>query len=224
MCNLYSVTTAQEAMRSLFDVAPENDHLGNFQPLSAVWPKYDAPVVRLTDDGEREMLNMSWGFLTKQVSKKTGKPIAPAAWNNARANKVVTSGLWKESFQKRRCLVPATSFREAKGLRPATDYWFALKGKDVRPPFAFAGLWRDLQPGLADNKANLMTHTIITTTANEIIKPIHPDRMPVILDPSDYETWLTGSLDDAYQLLKPFPSDRIEIVLEGVGILADVLA
>ena len=168
----------------------------------AIWPKYDAPVVRLTDQGERELLFMSWGFLTPKNSKKTGKPIAPSAWNNARADKVANTGLWKESFQKRRCLVPASSFREAKGRNPATDFWFALKGDEARPPFAFAGMWRGSQPGLPDDEASQLTHTIITTTANEIVKPVHPDRMPVILEPDSYDAWLTGSTDDAQELLK----------------------
>ena len=80
MCNLYSITTAVEAMRNLFKVAAERDHLGNAEPLDAVWPKYPAPVVRLAEGGAREMLPMSWGFLTAKTSKTTGKPIAPAAW------------------------------------------------------------------------------------------------------------------------------------------------
>ncbi len=221
MCNLYSSTTTQQAMRSLFKVDAKNDQLGNFEPLSAIWPKYDAPVVRLTDSGEREIVLMSWGFLTAKVSKKTGKPIAPAAWNNARADKVATNGLWKDSFQNRRCLVPASSFREAKGRNPATDYWFALKGDVERPPFAFAGLWRGQQPGLPPDKLNQLTHTIVTTTANELVKPIHPDRMPVIIHPADYGTWLSGSDDDALSLLRPFPSDQMQIVLQGVGQLRD---
>ena len=221
MCNLYSMTTAQMAMRQLFKVAPRNDQLGNAQPQSAIWPKYNAPVVRLTDNGDHEMLSMSWGFRTAKVSKKTGKPISPAAWNNARADKVVTNGLWKDSFINRRCLVPASSFREAKGRNPATDYWFALKGDESRPPFAFAGMWRDIQPGLSDENLNLLTHTIITTTANEIVRPVHPDRMPVILDPSEYEAWLIGSVDDALGLLRPYPANCMQIVREGVGVLND---
>lgn len=221
MCNLYSNLTNQEAMRGLFNVSADADHLGNAQPQSAIWPKYVAPVVRLTDAGDREMLLMSWGFLTPKVSKKTGKPIAPAAWNNARADKVAKYGLWKDSFMNRRCLVPASSFREAKGRDPATDYWFALKGDEARPPFAFAGMWRAIQPGLPDDKSNLLTHTIITTTANDIVKPVHPDRIPVILDPGDYDAWLNGSDDDALALLRPYPADKMQIVIEGTGRLKD---
>jgi putative SOS response-associated peptidase YedK len=223
MCNLYSSTTGSEAMRQLFNVGADNSKLGNAQPLTAIWPKYEAPVVRIGQSGERELLNMSWGFLTAKVSKKTGKPISPDAWNNARADKVATIGLWRGSFHERRCLVPATSFREAKGRNPATDYWFALKGAEARPPFAFAGLWRGVQPGLPDDKHNLLTHTIITTTANDIVRPVHPNRMPVILEPEDYETWLTGSDEDALALLRPFPSEKMQVVREGVGVLNDAL-
>lgn len=169
MCNLYSNTTAQEAMRNLFGVAPELDRLGNFAPLPAIFPKYSAPVVRLAEGG-RELLNMQWGFLTPQVSKKTGEPIKPAAWNNARDDKVRRAGLWRESFETRRCLIPATSFCEAKGRNPAAYYWFAL---DVeRSPFAFAGFWRD------DPLAEGPVFTMVTTTPNDVVRPVHPSRMP----------------------------------------------
>ncbi len=165
---------------------------------------------------------MHWGFLTQKLSKKTGKPISPSAWNNARANKVQSASLWRDSFVKRRCLVPASSFREAKGMRPATDYWFALKGDEPRPPFAFAGMWRNDQRELKDPAGHIDTHTIITTSANEIVRPLHPDRMPVIiLRPADYEAYLLGSIDEATALLQPYPAEKMQIVRQGVGILQD---
>lgn len=221
MCNLYANTTSQAAMREIFQVMAQRDHLGNYRGQSAIWPKYEAPVVRISDDGERELVEMHWGFLTPQVSKKTGKPIKPAAWNNARDDKLRSSGLWKDSFLNRRCLIPGSAFREAKGRNPATDCWFAIKGSDARPPFAFAGLWRAGQPGIDDETGDWLTHTIVTTTANELVKPVHPTRMPVILDEQDYGTWLTGSAEDAAQLLRPYPSGQMRIVREGIGITSD---
>lgn len=213
-------------MRQLFDVASARSKIGNAEPRSAIWPKYPGPVVRIDDDGERELVEMNWGFLTKKVSEKTGKELKPVPWNNARGETVATKGLWKRSFQTRRCLVPASSFREAKGKRPATDVWFALKGDAPRPPFAMAGLWQPTPPALA---ASLdapigLSHTVVTTTANDIVRPVHPKRMVVILDPSDFETWLNGSAEDALALLRPYPSERMEIVMEGVGILKDDVA
>lgn len=223
MCNLYSATTNVQAMRELFRVKPDNDRLGNAEPRSAIWPKYPGPVVRTDDGGERELVEMNWGFLTKNVSKKTGKELKPQAWNNARDDKVRTNGLWKNSFLKRRCLIPASSFREAKGKRPATDFWFALMGDEPRPPFAMAGLWQPTPPALAtslDTPTGL-SHTVVTTTSNDIVRPVHPSRMVVILDPSDYESWLNGSPEEALALLRPYPSDRMKIVMEGIGILRD---
>lgn len=120
MCNLYSNSTAQEAMRQLFNLPPSRDRIGNQEPLPAIFPKYAAPVVRRTEDGARELVRMHWSFLTPQTSKKTGKPIKPAAWNNARDDKVRTVGLWRSSFETRRCLIPGSSFCEPKGRNPAT--------------------------------------------------------------------------------------------------------
>lgn len=223
MCNLYSITKAQDAMRELFEVAPEMDALGNLEPLPAVWPKWQAPVVRVTNDGRCELVRMNWGFLTKKVSKRTGKELKPAAYNNARDDKVQISGLWKDAFETKCCLVPATSFRETKGRTPATDYWFALSGDEPRPLFAFAGLWQTAPEPLAASvhEHTGLSHTVITTTVNEVVAQAHPERMPVILDPADYATWLNGSAADAFALLKPFPAERMQVVKRGVGILAD---
>ena len=95
--------------------------------------------------------------------------------------------VWKDSFLNRRCLVPGTSFREAKGRNPAEDFWFALIGDEARPLFAFAGLWRRGQPGIEGEEGGWITHTMVTTTPNKLVEPVHPTRMPVILDPQDYE-------------------------------------
>ncbi len=58
-------------------------------------------------------------------------------------------------------------------------------------------------------------YSMMTTTPNEVVKPIHPARMPVILDLASYDTWLTGSPDEAATLLKPFPAARMHIAMEG---------
>ena len=219
MCNLYSNTTASEAMRRMFRVDASRDGLGNAEPRPGIHPKGTAPVVALDGDGNRELVEMSWGFRTPKVSKRTGKPIKPEAWNNARDDKLMKSGLWKGSFAERRCLVPASSFNETKGQKPATDYWFALSGEgDERPPFAIAGLWRRENDDLLDLEHPRCVHTMVTTEANDLVRPIHAKgRMPVILRQEDYETWLTGSVEEAAALLRPFPSSEMRIVLQGVG-------
>lgn len=223
MCNLYSNTIPAEAMRQLFDVAVERNRLGNAEPLPAIYPKHMAPVVRNDADGARELVALSWGFRTTKKSKKTGAIIQPGAWNNARDDKVRSSGLWKGSFEDRRCLVPASSFCEAKGRNPATYYWFALKGDEYRPALAFAGMWQTSRYQGKEGTEEVETYTVITTSANEIVKPIHPQRMPVILKPEDYEQWMDGTADEAFELLEPFNSDDMQIVRSGEGEKSDGL-
>lgn len=210
-------------MRQLFDVAVEQNRLGNAEPLPAIYPKHMAPVVRLAEDGKRELVLLSWGFRTTKKSKKTGAIIQPGAWNNARDDKVRSSGLWRGSFEERRCLVPASSFCEAKGRSPATYYWFALKGEEDRPPFAFAGMWQTSRYQGKDGPEEAATYTVITTTANEIVKPIHPQRMPVILQPDDYEQWMMGNPEEALDLLQPYNEDDMQIVRSGESEKSDPL-
>ncbi len=222
MCNLYSNTIPADAMRQLFDVAVDRDRLGNAEPLPAIYPKHMAPIVRKDEDGARELVSLSWGFRTTKTSKKTGAILQPNAWNNARDDKVLKSGLWKYSFEDRRCLVPASSFCEAQGRNPATYHWFALKGAEARPPFAFAGMWQVSRYKGKEGPEEVPAYTMITTSANDVVRPIHPQRMPVILHPQDYEQWLDGDAEDAFALLTPYEGD-MEIVKSGVGEKSDGL-
>jgi putative SOS response-associated peptidase YedK len=221
MCNLYANTMPVAAMRELFSVRADRDRLGNAEPLPAIFPKGTAPIVGLGDDGIRWLANTHWGFVLPQTSKKTGKPIQPKAVNNARDDKLRSSSFWRSSFEERRCLVPATSFCEAKGRNPATYVWFGLKGDEARPPFAFAGIWRDFRGNYGDDQRELITSSIVTTTPNELTRETHPDRMPVILYPDDYETWLTASADEAFNLLRPYPAEDMVIHQSGEGLKSD---
>ena len=83
MCNLYSMTTNAEAIRQLFKVS--HNRCAGFEPKPAIFPANDAPVVRVADDGERELVIMSWGFVLPQQGK-TAKRVT-----NARDEKVQSS-------------------------------------------------------------------------------------------------------------------------------------
>ena len=129
MCNLYSLTRMPDAVRQLFKVPGNRATL--FNPLDAIFPGYQAPVVRRADDGERELVMMHWGFVLLQAGK------APRRVTNVRDDKILSSTFWKGSFEERRCLVPASSYCEPKGEKPAVWHWFALNGNHARPLFAF---------------------------------------------------------------------------------------
>ncbi|EPX83872.1 SOS response-associated peptidase [Salipiger mucosus] len=224
MCNLYANTMPQDAMRSLFGVAAANDRLGNAEPKAAIFPKYDGAVVRIGEGGNRELLEMHWGFVMPQKSKKTNRPIQPKAVNNARDDKLRNSGFWRSSFEERRCLIPATSFCEAKGRAPADYHWFSVIDDEGQPvPYVFAGIWRRFKGYYKDEKVDIETYSMVTSTPNEVVKPIHPDRMPVILPRDSYETWLTGEPETAFDLLKPFPAARMKIVGHGEDMKSEPL-
>jgi len=220
MCNLYANTMPQDAMRALFEVAPAHDRLGNAAPLPAIYPRYDAPVVRLGADGQRELVSMHWGFVLPQASKRTGKPIQPKAVNNARDDRIGTAPFWRRHFERRRCLVPATSFCEARGRAPAEYHWFGVDG-GPQGGFAFAGLWMRYEGPYKDARVAVDTCTIVTTAPNDVIRPVHPDRMPAILDPADHETWLTGTPDEAFALLGPFPAERMQVIGHGAELTSE---
>ena len=221
MCNLYANTMPVEAMRRLFAVKAEHDGLGNAEPLPAIFPKGSSPIVSIDEDGHRRLETAHWGFVLPQKSKKTGEPIQPKAINNARDDKLRTSQFWKPSFEKRRCLLPATSFCEAKGRNPATYVWFGLRGDEARPPFAFAGIWSRFDGLYGKEHRAIVTSSMVTSTPNALTRETHPDRMPVILDPDDCETWLTGTSDDAFALIRPFPAERMVIHQSGEGMKSD---
>ncbi len=207
MCNLYSQLKPREAMRDLFGVS--DNRAAAFAPMPAIFPANDAPVVRATEDGDREIVLSSWGFPLLMKGK------APKRVTNMRDDKL-TSPFWADSFRRRRCLVPVTSFAEPKGRRPATWHWFALD--EDRPLFAFAGAWRRYQGPLSAHgeSVSVDVHAFMTTMPNPLVATVHPSRMPVILTrPEDWDRWLNGTAEEAQALIGPLPAEQMAIVQSG---------
>ena len=140
MCNLYSITRSQEAMRRLFAAA--RDLTGNLPPLPDVYPDQLAPIVRVAV-GERQLEMMRWGM--------PGPPqFGGAPVTNIRNT---SSPHWRRWLgPANRCLVPVNSFCEWADTKPKkTPTWFALD--EDRPLFAFAGIWTTWH-GVQGTKAN----------------------------------------------------------------------
>ena len=126
MCNLYSLTKGQAAIRDI--ARAMRDTTGNLPPLPGIFPDQIAPVVRTARDGVRELTTMRWGF--PPVAKPGARPIT-----NVRN---LQSGYWRGWLKPEfRCVVPATSFCEYDERHSKRPTWFAL-GED-RPLFAFPG-------------------------------------------------------------------------------------
>jgi len=198
------MTTNHEAIIRLFNVGHNRAEPVEAQP--AIFPGGTAPVVRRADDGERELLNMSWGFVLLM------KGLAPKRVTNFRDDKL-TSSFWSASFCERRCLVPVSSFAEPKGKKPAIWHWFALS--DEREPFSFAGIWRSYKGPIRKDgdPVEIDTFSFMTTKPNKLVATVHPSRMPVMLVGEDAQNqWIEGSQEDALALVQSYPADRMAIV------------
>ena len=133
-------------------------------------------VVRMAADGERELAVLNWGFVLLQKDR------APKRVTNIRDDKAQTK-FWKPSFEQRRCLVPASSYCEPKGEKPATWHWFSINGEDARPVFALPGVWTRYKGPLKKNGDTVEQEVFafMTTEPNELTASINHERMPVLL-------------------------------------------
>jgi putative SOS response-associated peptidase YedK len=208
MCNLYSVTKGQQAIRDLFDV--RHDRAGNLPPLPAIFPDQTAPIVRAGADGGRELVTARWGM--PGPPQFGGQPVT-----NIRN---VGSPHWRRWLgPASRCVVPATSFCEYADTKPRkTPTWFALA--EDRPLFAFAGLWTRWRgsrgPKSAPVEGEHELFGFLTTDANAVVAPIHPKAMPVILTtPAEVDLWLAGEAPAALALQRPLANGALRIVARG---------
>ncbi|HLP68405.1 MAG TPA: SOS response-associated peptidase [Rhizobium sp.] len=234
MCNLYNITTNQEAIRALTKAF---DRLGNLEPSLDIYPDQMAPIVR-NHNGERELTRVRWGMpsskqaLFQAASKRADKLRAKGkevdfqellkmepdgGTTNIRntASKHWTRWLGVEN----RCVVPFTRFAEpdpaskVEGGR-TPNAWFA--GDESEPLTFFAGLWVPQWESVRKVKEGLITRDLfafLTTEPNAVVAPIHPKAMPVILRNADeIETWLTAPWEEAKVLQRPLPADALVLL------------
>jgi putative SOS response-associated peptidase YedK len=208
MCNLYSLTKGQAAIRDWFRA--RHDRTGNLPLFPGIFPDQMVPIVRNRAGGERELVMARWGM--PGPPQFGGQPVT-----NIRN---VSSPHWRGWLgQRNRCIVPATSFCEYADTKPRkTPKWFALS--DDRPLFAFAGLWtpwrgmRGPKSARVDGQHELFG--FLTTEPNAVVAPIHPKAMPVILTtPSEVDLWLLADPPKALELQRPLPDDALRIVASG---------
>jgi putative SOS response-associated peptidase YedK len=201
MCGRFARKSTQKVLADWFGV--ELEDMPWFAPSFNIAPQSVQPVVRMNrDSGNREVALMRWGLVPSWAKD------AKIGYNtiNARAEEVASKPAFREAFKKRHCLIPADNFYEwmrldAKSKRP---FAIALKSGE---PLAFAGLWESWRP---KDGESLETFTILTTFENELMRPIH-DRMPVILEPREYDRWLDVG-DPArppVDLLRPYPAEKM---------------
>jgi len=214
MCNLYNITTSQEAVRQWTRAL--RDILGNLEPSVDIYPNQPGPVARNAPDGQRELANLLWGMPTP-IERVKGK--ADYGTTNIRNPQY---GHWQQYVGiENRCVVPVTSFAEPSPTPGDKDpetgiqrnVWFARN--EHKPLFFFAGLWTRWQGvrKVKDGPGDFELYGFLTTKPNALIAPIHEKAMPVILiTPEETETWLTAPWSQARHLQRTAPDDALVIV------------
>jgi putative SOS response-associated peptidase YedK len=195
MCGRYRLSRRKQLIEEYFDTAPWDD---DWRPRYNIAPTQPVPVIRQhPKEPCRQLSLMRWGLIPYWAKDASGA----ASTINARSETASTKPAFRDPLKFRRCLIPADGFyewkRTAAGKQP---FCFEVNSGDV---FAFAGMW----DGWKDSSGQwVKTCSILTTTPNAVTSTIH-DRMPVILDPDNYDLWLDPGMTDVQvvsELLKPY--------------------
>lgn len=191
MCGLYSFRKSPEETRALFNYIDRPD----FPPRPHVAPGQPIAIVRI-EEGQRRFALVRWGFIPGWLKEvKAGRPLI-----NARGETILDKPTFRNPMTRRRCLVPADGFFEWLGDVPGRKTPYFIERPD-RGLFALGGIW---EHWMGADGSEIETALIITTTPNREVSEIH-DRMPVIIAPQDYETWLKADVKDAVKLIRPSP-------------------
>jgi putative SOS response-associated peptidase YedK len=196
VCGRYTLTNPEGALaEALVEEPTELRARYNVAPAEPVL------AVRLGRDGERKAVTLRWGLIPPGASD----PQVGARMINARAETVATKPVFRWPLLHRRCLILADGFYEWRRERSHKQpYLFRLEGGRT---FAFAGIWTRWQ----GPREPIASCSIITTSANRLVSPIH-DRMPSILLPDHYCEWLRAPDEEndagaLLELLRPLPSE-----------------
>ena len=212
MCNLYSLSKGQAAIREL--TGAMTDNTGNLPPLPGIFPDYAAPIVR-NQPGGRELMMARWGMPSPAFALKGRN--SDSGVTNIRNT---ASSHWRRWLvPEHRCVVPFTSFSENEHLPDGTKppVWFALD--ETRPLACFAGIWtrwtsvRKVKEGQTTNDV----FGFLTTKPNREVGAIHPKAMPLILRTrEEIDLWMIETWSEASKLQWPLPDDALMIVARGL--------
>jgi putative SOS response-associated peptidase YedK len=215
MCGRYALYAPTSELQRHFE-ASTDELQDDLSPRYNAAPMQWLPVVRQRPSGERVVHLLRWGLVP---SWSRDESIATRLIN-ARGETLAEKASFRAAYKSRRCIVPASGFYEWK-----------REGKEKQPYYAhptdgkllgFAGLWE--QWSLGDGGDCVDTFTVVTTDANDTMKPLHA-RMPVILAPSDYAAWLTKGTNPGLLtgLVVPCPDAMLQVypVSKAVGGVAN---
>lgn len=200
MCGRYVLKSTLQQLQEQYDAVPAG--VFSINPNYNVAPSLHMPVI-FEKDGERIADRYRWGLVPFWAdSVNTGYSMI-----NARAESLNKKRSFSRPFQSQRCIVPANGFYEwLKAGSSKIPHFITSK---TSPLLHFAGLYEQWK---SPKSEQVKSFSIITTKANEPVSELH-DRMPAMLLPEEFDTWLNPKNDDItalQDLLRPWPDDDIE--------------
>ena len=198
MCGRYVIFGPPSRYRDHFETGEAFD----MGPRFNVAPSQILPVVRQHSDGRRDFVFARWGLIPSWVKDPAtlNKPI------NAKAETAAIKPMFRHAWRKNRILVPADAFYEWKVVAGVKQPYL-IRMRDGAP-FGMAGLLEHWQSPEGD----VQTFAVLTTEPNPLMAQIH-NRMPAIVRPEDYRSWLDPDLTDVTALqamLGPYPERAME--------------
>ena len=158
-------------------------------------PASPIAIVSAGHDDARQFALVRWGVVPSWAKEMRPQPLI-----NARSETVYEKASFKNAIRRRRCLIPSDGFYEWQEVgEKRKQVWFIHRTDDAL--FAFGGIWEHWQS--ADG-SELETAAMLTTAPNALISNIY-DRSPVVIQPGDYDRWL--STDEQVQDLLVAPPD-----------------
>lgn len=207
MCGRYTMKINVDKLADRFKVAQQTVQQLDVQSDYNVAPSEFNPVVLAGDGEANELELMKWGLIP--AWSKDGKMAYSTI--NARAEGIADKPTYRKPFRSQRCLIPAAGFYEwqtVAGQKAKQPFYFTLADVAADEMFAFAGLY-DTWHG--PDGQEVKSYTIITTTANEVVAPVH-NRMPLILPREVEDIWLDPQQHDTERLaklLRPYPAEQM---------------
>jgi putative SOS response-associated peptidase YedK len=200
MCGRFRVSRRKQIIQEYFDCDPWDD---DWSPRYNIAPTQPVPVIRQHPKASvRQLSLMKWGLIPHWAKD----PSIASSTINAKSETAASKPAFRDPLKLRRCLIPADGFYEwSRTGKAKQPYCFEVNDGEL---FAFAGLW----DGWKDSSGNwIRTCSILTTTPNAVTSTVH-DRMPVILDPDNYDLWLDPGMQNVAaisELLKPHDASQM---------------
>jgi putative SOS response-associated peptidase YedK len=205
MCSNYR-PSSRDQLQQHFNVAPPDSEY-----KAEAYPGYMAPLIRLprTDagPGERACALGMFGIVPHWAETKLARQTY-----NARTETVATKPSFRNAWKRRQfCIVPVASFYEPSYETGKPVRWEI--GDPDGAPLGLAGIWEYKQDG--PNGLPLLSFSMLTVNADghpvmqRFHKPDDEKRMVVILEPDQYDDWLTCPAEDASSFFERYPAERL---------------